>query len=294
VSSDRSLRSFAQVFDGCATAYDQARWSYPPVLVDAAIEQGNLQPGSRVVEVGSGTGKLTELLAARGLVIDAVDPGPNMIEVAQQRVGETDRVRFHLGRFEELPLDDGAFDAVFSATAFHWIEPEIGWRKVARHLKPGGLLALLTHIGVRDPERAEAEEAFRAVLRKHAPEIAAGLPPSRDLETVIAGVEERRGNVSAAWDWLMADGRHGLTVDEAAAWFEDAELATMVIDLEQTADEAQAFFRTTSMYFQIAPERREAFEADDRAVIERFGGTVKFALASVLVTAAQRAAPTST
>ena len=132
------------------------------------------------------------------------------------------------------------------------------------------------------------------MLGKHAPEIAAGLPPSRDLETVIAGVEERRGNVSEAWDWLMADGRHGLAVDEAAAWFEDAELATMVIDLEQTADEAQAFFRTTSMYFQIEPERREAFEADDRAVIERFGGTVKFALASVLVTAARRAAPTST
>ena len=110
------------------------------MLVDAAIERGNLEPGSRVLEVGSGTGKLTELLAARGLVIDAVDPGPNMIEVAQQRVGETDRVRFHLGRFEELPLEDGAFDAVFSAAAFHWIEPKIGWRKVARHLKPGGLL----------------------------------------------------------------------------------------------------------------------------------------------------------
>jgi ubiquinone/menaquinone biosynthesis C-methylase UbiE len=294
VSSDRSLRSFAQVFDSCATAYDQARWSYPPALVDAAMERGNLEPGSRVLEVGSGTGKLTELLAARGLVIDAVDPGPNMVEVARQRVGETERVRFHIGRFEELPLEDGAFDGVFSAAAFHWIEPEIGWRKVARHLKPGGLLGLLTHIGVRDPERAEAEDAFRAVLKAHAPEAAARIPPSRDLETVIAGSEERRGNVSELWDWLMGDGRHGLAVDEAAGLFEDAQLATVVVDVEQTADEAQAFFRTTSLYFQIEPERREAFEADDRAVIERFGGTVKFGLASVLVTAARRATPTST
>jgi ubiquinone/menaquinone biosynthesis C-methylase UbiE len=294
VSSDRSLRRFAQVFDSCAAAYDEARWSYPPALVDAAIERGNLEPGSRVLEVGCGTGKLTELLAARGLVIDAVDPGPNMVDVARQRVGETDRVSFHIGRFEELPLEDGAFDAVFSAAAFHWIEPNIGWRKVARHLKSGGLFGLLTHIGVRDPERAEAEEAFRDVLRKHAPEVAAGLPPTRDLAAVIAGVEERRGNVSEAWDWLMADGRHRLAVDEAAGLFEAAELAAMVINVEQTADEAQAFFRTTSLYFQIEPEHREAFEADDRAVIERFGGTLKFSLASVLVSAARRRAPTST
>jgi len=290
VSPDRSLRSFGQVFDNCATAYDEVRRSYPDVLVDAAIERGGLVPGSRVLEVGCGTGKLTELLAAHGLVVDAVDPGPNMVEVARKRVGDTDLVRFHIGRFEELPLDDGAFDAVFSATAFHWIEPDIGWRKVARHLKPGALLALLTHIGIRDTGRDEAEEAFHAVLEQHAPEAAAGLHLSRELATVVAGVEERRDNVSEAWDWVMADGRHDLAVKEAAELFEDVELATVVINAEHTADEAQALFKTTSLYFQIPPDRREAFEADDRRVIERFGGTVKFSLATVLVTARSRRA----
>ncbi len=294
VSSDRSLRSFGQVFDTCAPAYDEVRRSYPDVLVDAAIERGGLVAGSRVLEIGCGTGKLTELLAARGLVVDAVDPGPNMVEVARTRVRETERVRFHVDRFEELPLDGRVFDGAFSATAFHWIEPEIGWRKVARHLKPGGLLGLLTHIGIRDAGRDEAEEAFHAVLKQHAPEAAASVQAVRDLETILAGVEERLGNVSEAWDWLMADGRHRLAVDEAAGLFEAAELAAMVINVEQTADESQALFRTTSLYFQIAPERREAFEADDRRVIEEFGGTVKFSMAAVLVTALRRGSPTST
>ena len=135
VSSDRTLRSFGQVFDSCATEYDQVRRSYPPVLVDAAVDRGGLVPGSRVLEVGCGTGKLTELLAGRGLVVDAVDPGLNMVEVARKRVDETDRVRFHIGRFEELPLEDGLFDAAFSATAFHWIEPDVGWRKVANRVR---------------------------------------------------------------------------------------------------------------------------------------------------------------
>jgi ubiquinone/menaquinone biosynthesis C-methylase UbiE len=294
VSSDRSLRRFGQVFDSCAPAYDEVRRSYPPVLIDAAIERGGLEPGSRVLEVGCGTGKLTELLAGRGLVVDAVDPGENMIDVARKRVGETDRVRFHLGRFEELPLEDRVFDGAFSATAFHWIEPEIGWQKVARHLKPGGLFGLLAHVGIRNEGRDEAEAAFHAVLEKHAPEAAASVQAVRDLETILAGVEERRGNVSEVWDWLMADGRHGLAVDEAAELFEDVELATVELNVEQTADESQALFRTTSLYFQIDPERREAFEADDRRVIESFGGTVKFSMAAVLVTALRRGSPTST
>ena len=142
VSSDRSLRSFGQVFDSCAPAYDEVRRSYPPVLVDAAIERGGLVPGSRVLEVGCGTGKLTELLAGRGLVVDAVDPGPNMIEVARKRVGETDRVRFHVGRFEELPLDGRRSTVSSRPPRFTGSSPEIGWRKVARHLKPGGLFGL--------------------------------------------------------------------------------------------------------------------------------------------------------
>jgi SAM-dependent methyltransferase len=87
-----------------AVAYDEVRPSYPASLVDTAMERGALVAGSRVLEVGSGTGKLTELLAARGLDVDALEPGPNMIDAARKRVGTTGRVRFHLGRFEDVSL----------------------------------------------------------------------------------------------------------------------------------------------------------------------------------------------
>ena len=65
------------------------RQGYPAVLVDAAVARGRLVDGSRVLEVGCGTGKLTELLAAHQLNVDAVDPGPRMIEQAKRRVGGT-------------------------------------------------------------------------------------------------------------------------------------------------------------------------------------------------------------
>src|SRR4029077_1827417 len=100
MASTEPLRDFGQVFDRVADEYDAARPGYPPSLVAVAAERGGLAGGSRVLEVGCGTGKLTELLAARGWHVDAVDPGANMIAAAQRRVGPSDAVAYRLGRFE--------------------------------------------------------------------------------------------------------------------------------------------------------------------------------------------------
>src|SRR5438132_3368117 len=124
------------VFDGVAEQYEQVRPGYPPALVDAACALGGLEPGSRVVEVGCGPGKLTVALAGRGLSVDAVDPGPRLVEIARRHVEGMD-VHFHLSRFEDVELPEGSFDGLFSATAFHWIDPAVGWAKVARLLRPG-------------------------------------------------------------------------------------------------------------------------------------------------------------
>jgi SAM-dependent methyltransferase len=287
VGTKRSLRRFAQVFDDVATAYDEIRPSYPPALVDAAIERGALDSRARVVEVGSGTGKLTELLVARGLHVDAVEPGPNMIEAARKRLGSTDRVRFHLGRFEDVALPEGAFAALFAAASFHWIDPELGWRKAAACLAPGGVLALLAHCGLGDGEGAAAEAGFREVLRKHAPEVADSLPQAPDLETILAVAEERRGNVSAVWDWIMGEA-HGLATDEAAELFDDVEVVTAVSTLEQTTDQFCDHIRTTSLYFRIDAASREAFEEDERRMLDGLGGTLRFSHATILVTARRR------
>ena len=123
MGSAETERPLGEVFDSVAEDYDLVRQGYPAVLVDAAVARGRLVDGSRVLEVGCGTGKLTEVLAARHLNVDAVDPGPRMIEQAKRRVGGNDDVRFHIGRFEDVALPEAAFDALFSATAFHWVDP---------------------------------------------------------------------------------------------------------------------------------------------------------------------------
>jgi SAM-dependent methyltransferase len=282
------VRRFGQVFDQVAEAYDEVRPGYPSVLVDIAVERGGLAGGSRVLEVGCGTGKLTELLVARRLLVDAVDPGENMIAAARRRVGATDAVRFHIGRFEDVDLPEAAFEAVFSATAFHWVDPEVGWAKAAAHLEQSGLLALLAYLAVRDEHSAAIEDGLVAVLRKHAPDLAEGWRPARTLDVILGGVRQREGNASEVWDWVMRESRHRVATPAAAGLFGDVELAGDVRRVEETGDELIAQLRTTSLYFRIDPARREAFEQDERELVERLGGTIRQSFATVLMTARRR------
>jgi len=284
VRSREDRLRLGQVFDGVAEDYDAVRPGYPPDLVDAALARGALEAGAHVLEIGAGTGKLTELLAMRGLEVDAVDPGPNMLAAARRRVADDARVRFLLGRFEEVDLVPGAYDAVFSATAFHWVDPAVGWRKTASLLRPDGLLALLSHRFLPDEGSSGADAEFRELLRRYVPDAVDEIPPRQSLEELLSRAHEVRDNASAVWDRLMSS-KHGLALADAADLFTDVEVEARVEEGEQTADELRAHFRTTSLWFRIDPDRRVAFEREDRALIERHGGTIRFSMAAVLMTA---------
>jgi SAM-dependent methyltransferase len=173
-AEERPLREFGSVFDDVAAAYDAVRPSYPGELVEAACEAGALDGRSAVLEIGCGTGKLTELLVARGLRVRAVEPGANLVAAARKRIGQPGAVLFDVGRFEDADLPENSYDAVFSATAFHWVDPTVGWAKVAALLRPRGLLALLVHIDIHDKRSTALEHQFAEVVGEYAPTLATG------------------------------------------------------------------------------------------------------------------------
>jgi len=281
VSDDELRRRYAQVFDDVAEEYDRERRGYPEELIDAACSHGGLGAGDRVVEVGCGTGLLTRSLLARGLIVDAIDPGANMIRFAERRVGEDEGVRFHRGKFEEVTLPEGEFAAVFSATAFHWIEPSVGWARASGLLAPGGMLALLQHSDVWHSSTVDDWRALNAALVKVAPEIGGPWPELRDADTIVKGAAERRDNISAVWSWI---GSHELTVPEAARLFEDVQIEVVPIFTEQTGDQLNAYMRTTSLYRRLEPDQRPALEDENLRVAERLGGVVRTSELAVLVT----------
>jgi SAM-dependent methyltransferase len=286
-------RAYGRVFDAVAAEYAAPRPGYAPELVDAVLEAGALDADSAVLEIGCGTGKLTELLVARGLRVHAVEPGANLVEAARRRLGPTDAVRFEIGRFEDAELADDSYDAVFSATAFHWVEPSVGWAKAASVLKPGGLLALLAYIGVHDERSAAMEEQFMDLLREHAPALADIRKPLPSLAAVITGARERSANASAVWDWVMSDGRHALALPDVAHLFDGIEVVTVLARERQTAEEVLAQMRTTSFWFMLPAESREAFENDYRRLIDSHGGTFPNSRADVLMTARKASARAS-
>lgn len=116
--------------------------------------------GDPVLEVGCGTGQLTRQLVPFGVALTAIDLGPTMVATARRALGGAAAgVDWRVTAFEEIAAPDGSFGLVVSATAFHWIDPDVGWTKAARLLRPGGWLAILgtrevydepTGSGVRD------------------------------------------------------------------------------------------------------------------------------------------------
>jgi len=144
------------LFDRVAEQYDATRQSYPAEVVDAILTTSAVAPGAAVLEIGCGTGQLTRQLAGRGFDLTAIDIGPAMVEAARRNIPDP-AVRL-VTAFEDLTAS-APYDLIVSATAFHWIDPQVGWAKAARLLRPGGWLALLT-TGERYPE------PFRTALRE--------------------------------------------------------------------------------------------------------------------------------
>jgi SAM-dependent methyltransferase len=275
-------RRYGQVFDAMAAEYDRHRPAYPDELVDQACRVAGIGPGDRVLEVGCGTGQLTRSLLARGLHVTALEPGANLIALARQNLQGAGTTEFVHAKLEEAVLPRGQFRAVFSASAFHWVDPEVSWRKVADALVAGGTLALIQYFGLEEPRSQRDQDAVLTALATVAPDIAAGWPAYRDLDATLAGVEERRGNVSQAWAWL---GSYDIGRDYAGRLFGDVQVAVTPELLEHVPSELNALVRTLSFYTRLSPDQRQALEREYDAIYERFGRPIRSSILAALVTA---------
>ena len=130
--SDQHARSFGAVAD----AYDRGRPTYPR---EAAAWLVGADPVT-VLELGAGTGKLTEILVGLGHDVHATDPDEQMLERLR---GKLPDVRTSVGTAEEIPAPDASYDVVVVAQAFHWFDHDRALPEIARVLKPGGRIAVV-------------------------------------------------------------------------------------------------------------------------------------------------------
>ena len=116
---------YGKVFDEIAAEYDRRRPAYPDELLDQAGQVAGIGRGDHVLEVGCGTGQLTRGLAARGLHVTALEPGKSLIALARQNLEGAGEVEFVNAQFEDALLPREQFQAAFSASAFHWVDPNL-------------------------------------------------------------------------------------------------------------------------------------------------------------------------
>jgi ubiquinone/menaquinone biosynthesis C-methylase UbiE len=127
---------YALSFGAVVDAYDRGRPTYPR---EAAAWLTADAPVS-VLELGAGTGKLTEQLVALGHDVHATDPDAAMLAKLAERLPD---VRTSQSAAEEIPAGDRSYDVVVCAQAFHWFDLDTALPEIARVLKPGGRLSLV-------------------------------------------------------------------------------------------------------------------------------------------------------
>jgi SAM-dependent methyltransferase len=159
VTSRERLRA---IFDEDAERYDRARPGYPPALFDDLATWADLRPGSRVLEIGCGTGQATRDLAGHGYRVTALELGPAMAAVARRNLARFPGVEVVTADFDHW-TPPRRYDAVVAATAFHWLDPATRAARTTAALADGGALAVVAteHVaGGGDAFFAEVQRCY--------------------------------------------------------------------------------------------------------------------------------------
>ena len=223
-------------FDGVAELYDRARPAYPPALLDEVAALG-----PRVLELGPGTGRTTQALVDRGAEVTAVELGSNLAAIAMRHVPEARIVVADFDTWEPAQAD---FDAVVAFNAFHWLQPDAKYAKVARLLRAGGALAVVevdyVTVPDGDPFWGEVREDYETLL------------PDQDFS--VPPPEEAIGDLRSEL--------------EASGVFREIDIHRYRWDAAFTADEWVDVLGTFSRNIAVGPATTDPLFARIRARID--------------------------
>jgi SAM-dependent methyltransferase len=245
--SDRRKESFDRVAD----AYAAFRPAPPREVIDAIVTASTLRRGSRVLEIGCGTGQLSVPLAEFGVEVVAIELGPHLAALAERNLERFPQARVLVSSFEEWQVPVRRFDAVICASAFHWLDGELRYSKCAAALRPGGALTILQVHYVRGGTTgffADTQPYYRRWGLSDDPTFE--LPDPNELPPAFPELDRR-------------------------IEFSAVERSRFEIPMRYTTDSYIGWLRTDSLVNSVDDESRAGFLDDmERLISRRYDGAV--------------------
>jgi SAM-dependent methyltransferase len=262
----QSNESLRLGFNAVPEIYDRIRPLYPSALYDELFAL--LPPEPNIVEVGPGTGQATDDLLKRGAVVTAIEIGHDLASFLVRKLGAYDRLKVIRSSFEDAPLFFSTYDAVVSATAYHWVQPPARLEKPAAILKPHGRLAVIDTNQVASPLDRGYFERVQPIYEKH------GQGGGHRQLTTADDV------VPPIYDELVA-----------SSHYNDVRLFRYPYDQHYTSGEYADLLRSYSGSQAMLEEQRETLIHELCAVIDQeYGGNITRPLV-ITLTVAQTMVP---
>lgn len=202
----------AAVWSSGGAAYDRISAGIADSLEHCVLRLGPA-PGERVLDVATGTGWTSRLVARRGAHVTGVDIAADLVAAARAAAAaERLPIEYHVGDAEALPFADASFDAVVSTVGVMFASrPEDAARELARVVRPGGRLALTTWTHDSNVfEMFRVMKAYMAAAPQPAPPSPFEWGRRERLTELLAGNFElqfetgvsyyREPNAGAAWE----------------------------------------------------------------------------------------------
>lgn len=240
-------------YSGVADEYEQARPSYPQELINRAVEIAQLPKNARILELGCGPGKATTAFAEKGFSMICLEPSQPASEIAKRNCAIYPQVEIKNTNFEEYLLENEQFHAVLAANAWHWMPPEIKYKKAAAILKDHGYLILLWNLTPQLPY--EVYQAIdEQVYQIHAPDLALTKYENRETQEEI---------LAAFGHDVIESGLFNNLVSEH-----------IICERTYSIDEYLMLLHTFSNYGVLEPQQKEAVFNGIREVLSRNGASV--------------------
>ena len=241
-------------FDTAVSNYDKMRPGYVDEIYQAIFKYIPIDGNSNVAEVGSGSGQATLPVLKTGCKLTAVEYGENFSELLKNKFKDFPKFSVVTGKFEEVSLDEGVFDLVFSATAFHWVPEKEGYEKVYRMLKKGG---------------AFARFANRPMNCKNEPEL------GREIQALYNEYYNKQHNIkSGTKKWFTEEDAKAISLIPEKYGFTNIKYFLFYRERVFTASEYTKLLGTYSDHIAIEESIRKVFFSKIEDAINRHGGTI--------------------